>query len=475
MIGNEKPSAKPTAQFSEDAQASVRVSDDNSKAFITLTEPKGEGKPVSVQLIMDALNSFGVVHGINENTINALVKHPKYNWQETVAEATFPVKGDDAKIIYLFTITSEAKPKELPNGSVDFKNLDLVKNVRVGDVLCTKTPATEGVPGTSVMGAVLEPKPGKNVQIPAGQNTVLSEDGLQLTAKIDGQVDLIKNRVTVLNVFDIKENIDYKTGNIDFVGNINVGGDVSAGFSVRAEGNVYIKGTVDGGVVEAGGNITVVNGINGQANGKVVCGGSLSCKYLQNANVEVGKNLETTSCINSVARVGENVKFYGAKAVLLSSRIVAGQSVEAFNIGSPGSKVGNIIEVGVNPRTTERAAQITNEINLLDKNIESVERIITLFNQLEEQNRLPEEKKVERVKLMTTLKHSQQKLHQLELEKDEIEQKLKSVGSGTVKALGTAFAGTVIAIGADKKQLVTDYQFTQFTRNQDGIQISPAK
>lgn len=464
-----------TIELSENAQVSVNISEDKQKAFITPTAPAGDGEPLSIQLIKDALREAGVVHGIDEEAISILVKSPQYGRKELVAKATPPTKGQDAIINFLFPLTSEGKPKLLPNGSVDFKQLDIIKNIHEGEVVCSKTPASKGDPGTDVLGGTIEPQSGKDVPLPRGQNTIESENGLELLAKVGGQVDYINNRVSVMNVFNIDENVDYNTGNIDFVGNVTVGGDICAGFYVRAEGNVFIRGCVDGGIIEAGGNVTVTNGFNGQSSGKITCGGNLRCKYLQNAHVDVGTDLETTSCVNSIVHVGGIAKFIGNQAMLLASRVTAGQSVQALNVGSIGSSVGNVIEAGVNPRLTQRMGHLPVEINQYNKNIENLNKVITLYSQLEALNKLPEDKKAELSRLRATLENTKHELLMLNTEKQDIEQKIQKLGFGTINIMGTAFAGTQIVIGSERMLLTADYEFTRFTRAQDGIHTSPAR
>jgi uncharacterized protein (DUF342 family) len=383
----------------------ITVSEAKERAFITLMAQR-DGRNFTEQEINDELTKAGIVHGIHEDAIKQLARGNMYRQQVLVATSTEAEDGHDARFHYLFPLSSDAKPKELPNGSVDFKNLGLIKNVEIGDQLCEKIPLTPGIPGTDVTGGEIPAKPGKDYPLPLGQNTAESEDGLYVISKVNGQVDLINNRVCVMNVFMIEENVDYNTGNIDFVGNVVIKGDVIAGFTVSAAGNVHIKGCLDGGIVDAGGNVTIENGVNGQANGKIKCGGDLKCKYLQNANVDVGMNLETTSCVNSVVHVGGTAKFMGNQAMLLSSRVTAGQSVETLNIGSRSSSAGSVIEVGVNPHVSQRFKQIPHEISNIHKNLEKLERIIALYTQLQAANRLDDAKKAELIKLTATVKNA---------------------------------------------------------------------
>jgi uncharacterized protein (DUF342 family) len=453
----------------------VNISENKKNAFITLGQLKDGGKPLTERLLTDSLTAAGVVHGIDTAVIARIINTPSFNHQELIAAATEPVDGVTARLTYLFPISSEAKPKELPNGSVDFKELGLIKNVYEGDVVCVKTAATPGIPGTNVCGGPIPAQAGRDVPLPIGQGTAASPDGLTVVARINGQVDMVNNRITVLKQYEIPESVDYNTGNIDFVGNVTIGGDVCTGFSVNAGGNVLVKGSVDGGTVIAKGNITVINGVKSQPDSKVSCGGDLRCKYLQNANVDVDGNLETTSCINSVVRVGNTAKFTGSQAMLVASRVSAGKLIETLNIGSKSSKAISIVEVGINPRISERAAQIPGEITALNAKINSLSKLITLYNQLQAANRLDDDKKAELNKLSATSQQAEQALLAVEQEKAEVDEELKNLGYGTLKVFGTAYTGTQINIGTEKKILTDDYQFTQFVRVPGGIGTSPAR
>jgi uncharacterized protein (DUF342 family) len=173
--------------------------------------------------------------------------------------------------------------------------------------------------------------------------------------------------------------------------------------------------------------------------------------------------------------VGGKAKFMGSQAMILASKVTAGQSVEALNIGSRGSSTGNVIEVGTNPRVAERAAQLPAEIKQRESNLENLGRIISLFQQLEEQNRLPEEKKTELLKLTTTVRSIEGELTELTEEMKDVEARMKRLGFGTVKVMGTAYAGTQIFIGSEAMLLTNDQVFTSFTRSKEGIRMAPAR
>ncbi len=60
--------------------------------------------------------------------------------------------------------------------------LNLVQNINKGEVICQQFRPVEGVPGRTVLDQEIPCKTGKEVRLPKGRNTEISEDGTQLLA-----------------------------------------------------------------------------------------------------------------------------------------------------------------------------------------------------------------------------------------------------------------------------------------------------
>ncbi len=115
--------------------------------------------------VLEALNDKGVVYGIKHDVIQESLEEEVYNVPILVAEGKKPENGADAKIVYNFRTEKTVHREEDEKGQVNFKDLDLVENVVAGQLLATKTQATEGVPGRTVTNRVLEAKPGVDVEL----------------------------------------------------------------------------------------------------------------------------------------------------------------------------------------------------------------------------------------------------------------------------------------------------------------------
>src|SRR5690606_12910229 len=132
----------------------------------------------------------------------------------------------------------------------------------------------------------------KEAYFKPGKNVVLDEERTRLYAVTDGMVTFTDNeKVNVFPVYEVNGDVDYRSGNIDFVGNVVVRGNVISGFRVKAEGDVRITGSVEGAEIIAAGSIDIAEGIVAHNKGFVKAGKTIKCSFIQDANVEAAEDL----------------------------------------------------------------------------------------------------------------------------------------------------------------------------------------
>ena len=108
--------------------------------------PVMEEKP-TLKKAVELLHRKGIVFGIDESAIERMLNQ-EINYKEVpIAYGQPPKKGQDARIKYYIDFDHKAKPSILEDGTVDYKELNLVHNVTKGQVLADLIPATEGIPG----------------------------------------------------------------------------------------------------------------------------------------------------------------------------------------------------------------------------------------------------------------------------------------------------------------------------------------
>ena len=366
-----------------DGKMNIEISNDEMKVFLTLIPPRRNGRIVEFDDIMAELQKRNVVFGIKEDVIKDAVENDKFNQAIVIAEGRPPQNGEDAKIDYKFRIEKDIKLTEDEKGRVDFRELDLIENVVIGQVLAVKIPATKGVPGMTVFGKELPAKDGKDIPLIPGKNVKLSEDGMQLIAEINGQVVYAKDRVNVEPVYEVKGDVSVETGNIVFLGTVIVRGNVEDGFSVKAAGNIDVRGSVGKATLEAEGDIIIKQGLLGKDEAEVRAGNDVIAKFLERAKlVEAGRDVIVAEGImHSYVDAGKRVICNGKRAIIVGGRVRAGEEVNAKTIGSP-SFTETIIETGMDPKSRQQLIDLQEELRVSKEKVRELSmNITTLQNQ----------------------------------------------------------------------------------------------
>ena len=454
----------------------VSVSSDGMEVELYITPPEHGGADIAAADIRNVLADAKVVYGIDQALIDALQKSPQYDKEYVIARGVEAEDGSQAEVEYKVSFSKDMRPKENPDGSVDYKDLGFVNNVRENDVLCVKIPATEGKEGSNVLGVVLRPKPGRDVALPMGRNTRISEDELQLLAACDGQVEMIGQRINVLNVFSINSDISNATGNINFVGSLTINGNVLSGFVVEADGNITINGSVEEATVVAGGNIIIKEGIHGGGMGSnryVQAGGFIKSKYIQDGNVKAGGDVETTFIQHSFVQSNSDVNVISARGRLTGGRVVARNNINSVNAGGRTSVIPTVLEVGNDPATVERHRQLEHRIETLVNQRNSLTPAISMLESLEASGTLPEDRQEALNQARVAYASIQESMELLEEEMTELKAEMSTLGYGTVNIKQSAYPGVRIIIGPHQLLLETQYDHTSFARGSEGVSFGP--
>ena len=240
----------------KDAQVVVRLSKDNMSATVDL-EPPFFTKPwPSEKDVRDALAQKGVVFGIDAGAIADLIQNRRTDDSITVAKGTPPQEGRHARIELL--LDPDRPPEVDENERVDHWSRSTLVNVLKGREVAVKHPAVPGVDGTTVIGSAVKAAAVKDVSFPAGSGLSPAEGNeLSLVASADGQLMWRDRKLVVVPELEIKGDVDFGVGSIDFTGAVKIGGAVREGFHVVSVGDIEIKETVEGAHVESQGNVVV--------------------------------------------------------------------------------------------------------------------------------------------------------------------------------------------------------------------------
>lgn len=382
-----------------DGGFTIYVTKDKMSAFLSLTPPYG-GSPVTLEQVHQYLAEKGIVSGIITDDEIETVLDQEQVTDYLIAEGSQPVPGFDAQFHSLVPEIQDRTPKINEQGIADFRDLGQLIIVKPGDPLMRRTPATEGRKGENVFGQVLTPKPSKNTPFSSKlKGTMFApDDSNLLLAAITGQPILESKSVVVSPTITVPQ-VDISTGNISFDGTINILGDVMEGMKVYALEDIFIGGTVEAAVIEAGGNVSVKGGIIGTSEssnnsvpmvGKISCKGAVSARFAKHVSIDAGTSiiLEEYSMNNKLTALNQVLvgKPGRRKGLISGGTTSAMMLIQASTIGSSAG-IKTYIQAGLNPRTQGRLNEIDHEMKANEKSQEDIKRIITFVQANPEKNK----------------------------------------------------------------------------------------
>ncbi|MDR2534702.1 MAG: FapA family protein [Treponema sp.] len=462
-------------KYSNDSIASVNITDQDMKAFISVMPPGIGGADMGVETIIQLLKDNKVVHGIKQDFLQDFVDRPAYKMPVLVAEGTPPTNGRNAYIHYNFK-TDPGRPqlKTGSDGRVDFKESNTIQNVVKDQPLGKKVPAEEGVMGKTVKGEFLPAKNGQDLDLTQliGNNVRIGEDKVTILASSAGQVVLAGNKINVEPIYTVQGNVNLKTGNITFLGSVIVTGNVEDGFSVKATGNIEIKGTVEKAEIEAEGNIVILKGVSGKNMGTIKSGKSVYARFIENAKIEAGNMvIVTEGIINSQVDAYKRIVCQGKRARIVGGRYRASEEINAKTIGSAASNTETLCEVGIDPASKKQLDELFERKTVVEKNLEEAKlNFQTLNNILQQRKSLPEDKEVQMQQVMEQHKALTLDLKQVREEIDRIQETLSAIKTrGRVSVSDKIYPGVKVIIRDQMEDVKVEYKATTFILENDLI------
>ncbi|MBP2001092.1 uncharacterized protein (DUF342 family) [Paenibacillus shirakamiensis] len=429
---------------------SVTISNEKTVAYIQFIK-EDESFSCTEQVLEGFLLAHGVKYGLQEDIIRSFVLNPKeYYFSRTpVAYGVDPIHGVNGSIRYTMPIYDDfTGPLENEDGSVDYKEVTKLNNIQRGQLIAELVPPTDGRSGIAVTGEELPYKAGKNARFKMGKNVVLNGEQTAMYAAIDGLVTPTeRGKVNVFPVFEVNGDVDYSTGNINFVGTVVVRGNVLTGFRITASGDIRVIGGVEGAELIAEGSIDISGGIIGYNKGIVKAGLNVKSSFVQDGNVHASADiLVSQSIMHSHIRAGQNVICNGPKGLIIGGNVQAGDRVIARVIGNPMS-TATTIEVGALPELRNELVELKQQFKEIVASLDKSEKALTLLDQLASLGKLTQDKMDMRTKLNMTKKLHKSQQVELKERMLEIEKSLEDTSRAKVQVIKMIYGGSKIVIG----------------------------
>jgi uncharacterized protein (DUF342 family) len=357
------PAAKTdTKEVVLDDQFELTLSKSNTQAFIKVKTE--DAHDLSLAHVKQFLEKNKIINGVkNDDGINLWLKSA-YPDDDAflIAMGKDPKYPKDAQVRYHFATDYLHAGKINDDGSINFQDRGDIPYVEEETLLATKVLAEDGASGIDVYGQEIDVEEAQDLTFSAGPGTRMSEDGMRIYSATAGQPHLdAMGNVSVCPEYQLKGDIDFETGDVNFDGNVVVSGKVKEGFKVQCASLTAEE--IQGAHVDITGDLNVSMGIVDTELVKVK--GSVQAKFIRNSKINafgdliIQREIVDSTIYLSGAVINEN-------GSIINSQISAKMGIKAGSIGNPSSKPSRLT-VGVDEHAKLLVAKVDAKLNKNNK------------------------------------------------------------------------------------------------------------
>ena len=450
---------------------SLNVSKDRLTAFLKLDEAESFDD-VHFDDILKEVQEYGVVLGFVSKI------GPVKDGMVIIACGIPAVPGENAKVIPRVKPPAACIPKKEAKGKdkVNFRELGNIVNVPAGQLLLEKTPPTPGRPGKNIFAEPIATKAGKDVTIKCGPGVELSEDGLRVTATVDGKFVLDNGRPCVLEEHVINGDVDMSVGNVVFCGkSLVVNGEVLPGFELKCRGDIRVKGLVNNARLLVGGKLEVSGGIIGE-DADIKVKDDAKVNFMENVGFfETRGSLTVTDYIvqgNVMAR--RNLTALEGKGAVIGGNYVLGGSMHVKELGSDAEVVTDVT-VGLDHELNVRKKKLEAEKEFWPVKMNELLKNIGSLNEMKKKEgpNFPEDKKKLLRKLNKMMPEVMEKTNELTEKEARLDEDLLKATEEKIYVHGSAYPGIYVKIGNASRVITDEESFVviEFQKSKQKVHV----
>jgi uncharacterized protein (DUF342 family) len=332
----------------------IEVSEDNLTATLRLENP-AEDWPTPEE-IFDHLDALGIRHGIQRGRIISNLAAEAPRPLMIIVEGTPVTHGKAGELVFTYEMT-QAIGVELPDGTMDYHERNLITPVTAGEVLAIRYPPVQGENGKDIFGTILPAEVEPAPELIAGDNVTLENN--QYLADIDGAATHKKDTLQVTDLVTLKGDIDFHTGNIRHLGSLMIPGMIRSTFVVEAAGDIDVRNGIESARVLADGDVTVHAGIFHHPDPKMEDAPGTMSRFRTDADgnpiqvpdhsiVSAGGNISAQSVLNAYLEALQDILIHNEA---INSEIHAGNRFYA--VDGRGTVIGGIVTAGYGIRVVQ--------------------------------------------------------------------------------------------------------------------------
>lgn len=351
----------------------LKTDNEGTHALMCLRTPTGDEEIIITEAaIMEFLHEQGILYGISNVAIQALINSAMYDQFVCVAQGIKPLRGLDGHFEYQKdTNDMRKKPIIHEDGTADYKNSLTLATISEGELLAVYIPPTDGTDGMNIYGDIL-PSPGRGKDIPPlrGRGIVSDDSKQNFYASYSGHIVMDGSKIYIDKLYRVEGNLDIEVGNIIFDGDVEVMGDVRSGLSIDSKGSIFIHGHVGACMLTATHSITIEKGIQGRNNCVITAGEDISCKFIELATLKADGNIYADSVLYSNLVAKKQILITSKNGNVVSSELYGMQGVTVKEAGNSAG-APTLLRTGLPREDYTRAAELTKAIYEIDKKIEA--------------------------------------------------------------------------------------------------------
>lgn len=355
---------------------SIFVEENGNKVYAFI--PFITGDDVTEEDIYDALKERGIVLGIKEKAITELIGKKKVNEKVLIAEGTPAEDGKNGWFEFFVRLDLPRIPAPLPDGGVDYVNIEAFEMVDKGERIALYHPAEKGKDGQNVFGEVIQANDGTEKKPLKGQGFTIEQDGVTYVSKMSGKFEFINGQIIITNMVIVHEDVTAVTGKLEVDGSVYVIGSVYSGGCISATGDIIVEHNVEAGKLIAGGNVMIKKGSCSKNDCFIEAKGEVSGKFFEAANINAEGNIRANYIMNSNINTLERVIVSGSKGMLLGGLTRAVKGVDTYNLGNK-THIKTVLEIGKNVLYkkqqnvfAKRRGKIQDELQMLEERWNSI-------------------------------------------------------------------------------------------------------
>lgn len=427
----------------------LSISQNKMKCWMMLPL-RDDGISYTEETILTFLTKAKVVKGINKNQIKKMIDSAEPSLKFLIAEGKEVVDGRDGYYEYFFDTEYKNEFKYLPDGSLDFTNMNMIHQVNVGDKLAVYHRATKGEDGYNIFGEVVQAKNGKEIPILKGDGFMIMSDRVTYVAKITGAINAEEGFINVKKIMILPE-VKITDEKINYDGVVYIKGDVNSGSDIKATGDIIIGGHMESSEVVSESNVIIAGGATCPARGSIRAKGNVTAKFFEGVTIK-GKNISANYFIDCIVEATGHVTTYGRRGVMYGGTI---QSLEGIESASIGNKTGakTFLNLGAPLAMFSEYSKLQKE---LSRETETFKTLLLEKQKLSEIGSGDRQLMQWKIKINAALGVKEQTLRKLVEKKKIYEEEIKKASNAKVVVTEIIYAGTIMAIEGAVHKITED-------------------